>query len=152
MPSTSCGFDDVGGGNSGSELLVMRGPTLLVDIGFDPQYQSSASRLPLAGLKGLQALIDTGATESCIDSRLASQLNLPIVDRLPASGVHGSEEVNIHLAQIYVPSLRQVMHGSFAGVHLVAGGQTHWALLGRTFLRGFRMIYDGRTGAVTIED
>ncbi len=43
------------------------------------------------------------------------------------------------------------MYGLFAGVHLVAGGQSHKALIGRTFLRSFTMIYNGRTGAVTLD-
>jgi hypothetical protein len=38
----------------------------------------------------------------------------------------------------------------FAGVHLVTGGQIHWALIGRTFLQHYTMVYEGRTGTVTI--
>ena len=94
--------------------------------------------------------MDTGAIESCIDSALASTLNLPIVDRQPVAGAHGSGEVNTHLAQIYVPALGVTVYGAFAGVHLTAGGQPHYALIGRTFLRNFTMVYKGRTGAVTL--
>jgi hypothetical protein len=42
------------------------------------------------------------------------------------------------------------VYGLFAGVNLAAGGQPHQALIGRTFLRHFTMIYEGRTGTVTI--
>jgi ABC-type uncharacterized transport system permease subunit len=96
------------------------------------------------------ALVDTGASESCIDSLLAATLKLPIVDRRPVSGVHGSKEVNVYLAQIHVPSLNFTIYGAFAGVELKAGGQIHNALVGRTFLRNFKMIYDGKSGDVTI--
>ena len=59
-------------------------------------------------------------------------------------------EVNYHLAQIYVPSLNHTIYGSFAGVHLVAGGQPHTVLIGRNLLRDFRMKYDGLTGEVEL--
>ena len=88
MPETKCGFETIPGGASGSDLLVAYGPTLKVDIGFDPAYShKNIGQIPIPGLRGISALVDTGATESCIDSRLASQLNLPIVDRRQISGL-----------------------------------------------------------------
>lgn len=95
MHSCQCGFDDVPGGASGKDLLVGYGPTLLVDIGFDANFKSGDLKPPVSGIQGIQALVDTGASESCIDSLLATQLNLPIVDRRTVSGVHGGLEVNI---------------------------------------------------------
>jgi hypothetical protein len=151
MPSVQCGFDDVPGGASGSDLLTAYGPTLLVDIGFDPNFDARAGATPVAGIQGIHALVDTGASEGCIDSLLAAQLNLPIVDRRMISGVHGGQEVNMHLAQVHVPALRFTLYGTFAGVHLQAGGQMHKALIGRTFLRHYKMVYEGQTGSVTIE-
>lgn len=151
MPEVKCGFNDVLGGAKGSDFLVALGPTILVDIGFDPSFQTTPPmKRPIAGMTGIQALVDTGAGESCIDSLLATQLNLPIVDRRSISGCHGSQEVNMHLAQVFFPALNWTIWGSFAGVHLAAGGQMHKALIGRTFLRHYKMVYDGRTGEVTI--
>lgn len=151
MAIAKCGFDDVPGGAPASELLVSYGPTLLVNIGFDPNYQPPPhANIPVAGITGTHALVDTGASESCIDSMLAVQLNLPIVDRRIVSGVSGPQEVNMHLAQVYIPSLSFTIYGMFAGVHLTAGGQLHKALIGRSFLQRFTMTYDGRTGDVTI--
>jgi hypothetical protein len=95
-------------------------------------------------------LVDTGAGESCIDNLLAGQLNLPIVDRRPISGVHGAHIVNMYLAQIHVPSLAFTIYGAFAGVDLAAGGQVHKALIGRTFLQNFTMVYEGLTGSVKL--
>jgi predicted aspartyl protease len=126
---------------------------LIVNIGFDPNYQPPPSPTPpVPGIAGIHALVDTGATESCIDSQLAAQLNLPIVDRRKVSGVHGAEDVNVHLAQVYIPSLRFTIYGAFCGVHLAAGGQAHRALIGRSFLQGFTMTYEGRTGTVTLSN
>jgi predicted aspartyl protease len=151
MPSAKCGFKDVPGGAPASELLVSIGPTLLVDIGFDPDYKPPPNpNVPVPGIKGIHALVDTGATESCIDSMLATQLALPIVDKRVVSGVSGPQEVNIHLAQVHVPSLPFTIYGTFAGVHLAAGGQPHKALIGRTFLSRFVMVYNGPTGDVTL--
>ena len=121
-----------------------------VEIGFDPSYRPDAGVRPNLPQDRFPALVDTGALESCIDSELALTLNLPIVDRQAVAGVHGRGDVNMHLAQIYVPALDWTVHGSFAGVYLRAGGTPHYALMGRTFLRHFTMVYDGKTGAVTL--
>ena len=96
------------------------------------------------------ALVDTGATESCIDSELAATLNLPIVNRRPIAGVGGITEVYVHLAQIYIPELAWTIYGRFDGAHLAAGGLLHSALIGRTFLRHYKMNYDGQTGVVIL--
>ena len=150
MPTTKCGFDSILGGATGAELLTSYGPTLLVNIGFDPDYIYSSLTLPEPGVTGVNALVDTGASESCIDSVLAAQLNLPIVDRRDLAGAHGAEKVNMHLAQIIVTSLRFTIYGAFAGVHLKAGGMGYQALIGRTFLRNVTMVYEGLTGTVSI--
>ena len=62
MPETTCGWNNVPGAASGSDLLVAWGPTLIVDIGFDPNYNPNATPLqpPVAGVKGMNALVDTG--------------------------------------------------------------------------------------------
>src|SRR5271157_1606926 len=153
MVQTKCGFDSVQGGASGSELLVSLGPTLAVDIGFDPTFhpaQLATGKLPVPGIKGVHGLVDTGAIESCIDNLLAAQLNLPIVDRRMIAGIAGSHQVNVYLAQVHVPALTYTIFGAFAGVDLKAGGQVHSALIGRTFLRAFTMVYEGRTGTVSL--
>jgi hypothetical protein len=79
-PSTECGFASIVGGASGSDLLSFYGPTIKVDIGFDAGFVGGISQIniPTPGIKGINALVDTGASESCIDSMLAAQLNLPI--------------------------------------------------------------------------
>lgn len=136
-----CGFDSPG-------VLVQLGPTLPVRIGFDPVYQQNSVGVPNLPKQLYPALVDTGAQESCIDSGLAAALQLPIVDRQTISGAHGAEEVNMHLGQIYVPALDFTTYGRFAGVHLTAGGQPHYALIGRTFLSRVYMSYDGGSGKV----
>ena len=87
---------------------------------------------------------------SCIDSKLAAKLGLPIIDKQKIGGVSGLKEVNMHMAQIHIPALGFTVYGSFAAVDLVDGGQKHEALIGRTFLKRFTMIYTGATGDVEI--
>ena len=137
MPQTTCGFNSIPGGASGAQLLVAYGPTLIVDIGFDPAFRPTLIGIlfPAPGIRGMRALVDTGAQESCIDSLLAAQLNLPIVDRRPVSGAHGSQLVNMHLAQIVVPSLSFTIYGAFAGVHLTLAARCTGRLLAEHFSR-----------------
>lgn len=154
MVQTKCGFDN-SASHSGSQLLISWGPTLIVDIGFDPTFspeQLLAGKIPSPGISGLHGLVDTGANECCIDNLLAAQLKLPLVDRRVIAGIGGGQTANVYLAQVHVPSLSFTMYGAFAGVDLKAGGQIHSALIGRTFLSYFTMTYEGRTGTVSLSN
>ena len=139
-------------GNSDPEMLTAIGPTIDIQIGFDPTYRSSQGSTPRIPADLYPALVDTGAMESCIDSSLASVLNLLVVDRQSIAGVGGSQIVNVYAAQPYIPSLNYVIYGNFCGVHLAEGLQPHLALIGRTFLRNHTLFYDGRTGVVQLGD
>lgn len=149
MSQIECGFDSNPDGQ-GSALLMLSGPTLAVNIGFDSTWLPTLTTPPAPGVSGVNALVDTGASISCIDQLLAASLNLPIVDRQTISGSAGAHPVNMHLAQIHVPSLNFTQYGIFAAVDLKGGGQAHEALIGRTFLFHFHMVYVGKSGAVTL--
>lgn len=144
MTTAKCGFPE------GAGALYRFGPTLWVQVGFDVSFHPVREPFPILPLTLRPALVDTGAMDCCIDSALAVELGLPVFDRGPISGVNGSFDANLHLAQMYIPALEWVMWGSFAAVHLSVGGQPHQMLIGRNLLRDFRMVYDGRTGAVTL--
>lgn len=151
MAEVKVGFDD-GDGVPASDWLVRFGPTVYVQVGFDPAYRHGLPGSPnLPGLP-LPALVDTGAFDCCIDSALAAKLELPVVDEGVIAGVQGASNVDVYLAQIYVPALDGTIHGRFHGVNLTEGGQPHSALIGRTFLQHFTMVYEGKTGDVTISD
>lgn len=150
MPIADCGFSD-SGQVSGSQMLLRFGPTLFVDIGFDPEHKYGVDgTLPKSTAAQVPALVDTGATMSCIDDALAQKMELPLVDRQNVSGVSGKHKCNVFLAHIVAPTLAWFQWGLFYGVNLTEGGQAHQALIGRTFLQGMMMIYDGRTGSVQI--
>ena len=64
----------------------------------------------------------------------------------------GSGITNVYAAQIYVHGLRYTFTGRTPGLQLAAGGQPYSAIIGRDFLRHFRLTYDGRTGEVSLSN
>jgi len=151
MPTTSCGFPPAPG-HSSSQQLEQWGPTLSVLVGFDPQFRAGSDTPPKLPSTLIPALVDTGAAISCIDTNLVKSLNLPLVGTQKFSGMAGSSDRTMHLAQIRVPTLNANIYGDFAAVDLLAGGQPHALLLGRSFLSHFRITYDRRSGDVIIEN
>jgi predicted aspartyl protease len=167
VPIASCGFPIVSlipGSNppktiSGRDALISKGPTISVEIGFNPSlFDSDPAKVQLA-IKDthaqptqqlVEALIDTGATDSCIDEELATALQLPLIDQAHGSGIGGSEKFNVYLGHIKIASLGFIQYGRFMGVKLKAGNQPHQALLGRTVFRDMILVYDGRDGSVRL--
>ncbi len=136
-------------------MLVQFGPTIVVDIGFDPRVISPT--FPVAAgfqlippIQGVPALVDTGALQSCIDEQLAQQLQLPLVNTHQVSGIGGSTILNVYLAHITIPTLGTMQYGLFSGAQLAQGGQPHRAIIGRTLLKDMMLIYDGRAGSVKL--
>ena len=149
MSQLECGFDS-SPGNQGVQILMQTGPTILVDIGLDISWAATSGVAPVPGITGVKALVDTGASECCIDQILAANLKLPIVDQRTISGSKGAHMTNMYMAQLVIPGLQVWHYGVFAGVDLKAGGQIHEALIGRSLLQHFHMSYTGNTGAVTL--
>jgi predicted aspartyl protease len=144
MKTVECGFSGPLAGNR----LTGDGPSILVDIGFDPAWR--AGKIPASTDRDIVALIDTGAQECFIDCDLAGYLRLPMVDRREVAGSLGKHEVDVYLAQIYIPTLDFIQYGKFAGAYLNRGGLQYGILMGRTFLEKFVLVYDGRSGRVTL--
>jgi predicted aspartyl protease len=131
----------------------------MVDIGFDATIIAQVtSGLPVQpapprgtlNVDRVLALIDTGATQSCIDEALAQQLQLPLVNQQNAAGVGGIHILNVYLAYVALPLLNYVQAGIFLGAQLAAGGMSHRALIGRTLLADTLLVYDGKTGSVKL--
>ena len=141
MPIIEAGFV-AKDGSPDNDQLVIYGPTILVVV-------SHFNNQDAPSLKA-KALIDSGACESCIDNRIANELQLPVVDVMNIAGVGGVKEHPVYLAHIYIPTLERYQYGKFAGADLIASGQPHGVLMGRTFLQGVIMIYDGIRSQVTV--
>jgi len=150
MRSIQAGFKLGVAGESPADLLVRLGPTIFVDIGL--KSRSAAGTTPDLPAKQIKALIDTGAGGDCIDDELARQLNLPIHDEGEISGVGGRHRAFIYTARIYIPKLDKLLFQPFTGVKLREGEQWHQVILGRSFLRGYRLVYDGAAGSVEIAE
>ncbi len=148
MRTAQAGFKRGTASESPADLLERVGPTLFVDIGL--KSHAAPGEPPDLSLKKVHALIDTGAGGECIDDDLALSLGLPISEEGWISGVGGRHRAVIYLARVYVPSLDRLLFQRFTGVRLRDGEQSHRAILGRSFLRRYRLNYDGGTGAVEI--
>jgi predicted aspartyl protease len=171
MPISGCGFppfvpvqqpDGTVKLELGKMALLRKGPTIQVEVGFETTLfadptQTQAVALSMATgtikpgiLRTVEALVDTGAVESCIDEDLAKELNLPLIDKRKCCGVGGEHELNMYLGHIRIPSLGQIRWGQFIGAKLKMGGQPHQALIGRMQIVDMILIYDGRTGAASL--
>jgi predicted aspartyl protease len=121
-----------------------------VASGLQQNTQAPIFNPALPNIENVPALIDTGATMSCIDDQLAQQLGLPLINQVQSPGVHGSAPLNVYLAYLLIPSLSVAQTGEFIGANMAAGGQFHRALLGRTLLQNMLLVYDGRSGSVKL--
>jgi len=98
-----------------------------------------------------RALIDTGATTSCISASLAAQLSLTPVSRGKFRGAHGDAEIrNIYVVDFsFDKSGFWIRDCRAAEVDLQDTGIG--MLVGRDLLRLAHLTYDGPTGEFTLE-
>jgi len=130
------------------------GPTPVVDTGSGTESRQGRGTHPDLPDDGCRALVDTGTSASSIDDDLASNRDLPVMDRSAAEGAGGTRPAAIHLARALVPGLGLPAFGDFAGAKLSRGTQRpnnleHRVLPGRAFPGHLRMCRDGRKGAAT---
>lgn len=133
-------------------VLLNRGPVLQITVGL---AQSMAQPLlqqgitlptPLSGL----ALIDTGASVTCIDEAAAQQLQLPVVGTTQmVSASHANVQQNIYPVQIELVGANitiespQTMAAALAAQGLLM-------LIGRDVLANCTLFYNGPTGQITL--
>lgn len=118
-----------------SRIALQRvGPTLNAFLGLDLSDPSGTQPPDPSNFRLVEALVDTGASVSCVDQSLAAELELPCIGYNRVSGVSGPEVVPIYLADIRIPQLETRSFGRIAGVKLEEGDQRHRILLGRDFL------------------
>ena len=89
-------------------------------------------------------LIDTGASDVCIDYRVAQELNLKQVDQQNVGVVGATIPATVHMGVLEIPEL------NFSEIMplyaLKVRRPTHDVLLGRSFLKNFIVTFDGPTG------
>jgi len=129
-------------GTGDSLELARTGPT--VDAVLRPYGVESASPIRYP------ALIDTGASETCIDAQLAVSLDLHAVDAQTISTASGEDRILRYLAMVEIPDLGVFKLSRFPGVRLSEGGQYHRILIGRDLLQDMYLTYDGFAGEGTL--
>ena len=89
------------------------------------------------------ALIDTGASVTCIDQSAAQKAGLPVVDSSPiSSATHSNAVVPIYAGRLMIQNLHQNIESKRAyGVNLDSQGLI--ALIGRDLLASCIFIYNG---------
>jgi hypothetical protein len=130
-----------------AEELAIVGPMLEVQVGFDPRFAPDAIHRvarPAIPLRTYLALIDTGCSHGTIDAALARELDLPVVGSTVCTGSQGRHEVQVCEGQVYLPAFDHTVFGQFGMTRLPAPERV---ILGRTFLRGWTLIYNGQIGS-----
>jgi predicted aspartyl protease len=87
------------------------------------------------------ALIDTGASDNCIDYRIAQSLGLRVIDQRTISTVGGPIEVNVYLGVFEIPILRfkKLMRLFAPKIDRV----NYQVLIGRSVLKDYLLTFDG---------
>lgn len=133
-------------------VLQQRGPCVQVTVGLAQiivnqiLQQGKTPPQPISGM----ALIDTGATSTCIDETAAQRLQLPVVNVVNvASASHASSQQNVYPIHIEIVGLPIAVDAPQAiGAALAPQGLL--ALIGRDFLQHCTLFYNGITGEITI--
>ena len=119
-----------------------------VDLGLDldREVAENARKTPYT------ALIDTGAKRTSVDKGLAEDLGFTVQRMEPVATSAGRDLAPIYdTAKIFVPSLDLLLPLNLVGVKLRPDHNCD-VLLGRDILANYKMIYDGRTGRVTLSN
>jgi predicted aspartyl protease len=134
------------------EVLLQNGPCVQVIIGL---AQSFAEQLVQQGQAVPQstsgvALVDTGASTTCIDDALAQQLRLPVIDVVQmTSASHAATQSNVYPIQMEIVGSPITVNVPRAiGANLAPQGFV--ALIGRDYLQHCTLFYNGITGEITL--
>lgn len=96
------------------------------------------------------ALIDTGASVTCIDEEAALALQLPAVDVVTmASASHSSTQQNVYPIQIEVIGF-PIRLQALRAVGAALKAQDLLLLIGRDVLQVCTLFYNGLTGEITL--
>jgi hypothetical protein len=130
--------------------LLMRGPIVQVSVTIE---QSAGKGLTARGKtvptpKSGFALIDTGASNTCIDEGAAKELGLPVIDVANMqSATHEKHPCNIYPIQIITPiftlNAPRAMGAALASQGLLV-------LIGRDVLQHCTFFYNGPMGQFTL--
>jgi predicted aspartyl protease len=131
--------------------LHQRGPIIQVTVTIEQNAgkgllaQGKTLPTPISGL----ALIDTGATGTCIDDEAAQKLGLPVIDVAQmASATHANQECKVYPVQIDIQGALTLSSPRTIGAALAPQGLL--ILIGRDVLRNCNLFYNGPIGQFTL--
>jgi predicted aspartyl protease len=132
--------------------LYNRGPCLQVSVALlQPMAQAMLQEgrevpAPVSGM----ALVDTGASHTCIDEHAAQELGLPVVDTVSiASASQPSALRSVYPVTIEIAGLPLPVNAPRAvGAELAPQGLL--ALIGRDVLQSCTLFYNGPTDQITL--
>jgi len=130
--------------------LQLRGPILQVSLTIEQSAgkglvaQGKTVPAPRSGL----ALIDTGASNTCVDEQTAKDLGLPVIDVANMqSASHEKHSCNVYPVQIITPIVTlnapRAMGAALASQGLLV-------LIGRDVLQNCNLFYNGPAGQFTL--
>ena len=133
------------------QVLIGEGPLIGVNVGVPSDLADKWRNIgvdvpdPVSG----QALIDTGASTTCVDEDVARQLALPTVDVARMSSASGQSEQSVHPVQLDVAHSDLIIE-SAKSIAADLDDQGLVALVGRDMLSQCTLHYNGLTGDFTL--
>lgn len=125
--------------------MILGGPRQMVEIGLPDAFVASLAQqnLPVNAPHIGMCLIDTGASNTCIDRGVAVTLGLPIINRMQVQTPAGSVNQDVFATRLTFPGalLPPLTFLAACGAELMNQGIC--ALIGRDFLANKILIYDG---------
>ena len=158
MPILSTRIEAKAVDNDGNEVAVppleaLRSAGPRMEVLLSP-LESQVQALAASGVSAPSpvhgwALIDTGATATCVDRTAAEKAGLAVVDSGPmSSATHPNEIVPIYAGQLMIRGLCSVNINRAYGAVLETQGLV--ALIGRDILSNCQLVYDGHDGSFTL--
>lgn len=134
------------------QALRRRGPILQVTVGLGQPFaeqvllRGDAIPSPISGM----ALIDTGATRTCIDREAAERLGLPAIDVVRMrTALDATSLQNVYPIQVEFTAT-PVRVGIPRAVGAALSDHGLLILLGRDALEHMLLVYNGVTGQITL--
>ncbi len=159
MPTLNVTFAGTGTDQNGNSVaipsnhaLVSAGPRIQATITL---LKPMAATLLQTGKKVPQsvsgyALIDTGASSTCIDDAIAQKMGLPVVDTVQMSSAsHKTTTQNVYPVSIELAGLPMSIDAPRA-VGAALSSQGIIALIGRDVLQHCTLFYNGTTGQISL--
>ena len=137
------------------QALHLIGPTLRVVISVTKEHEANLVKVaqptpePVPG----GALIDTGASFTCVADHVCQKLGLQPTGMVTLGHAGGKEDRLCYPIQVSFPGspLPPLYCPRACSVNLAEGQQGHIMLIGRDLLRHFRMVYNGPRGRIELD-